>query len=83
MDWPNFDWDSYKKKTKLHFDAVLEKWKSSLPDLKEMSSTIVGVFTKSVEEVGTTRTLSAHSRPWISPEISKELKELRVLRLKD
>ena len=82
IDWPNFDWDSYKEQTKLHFDAVLEKWKSSLPDLKEMSSTIVGVFTKSVEEVGTTRTLSAHSRPWISPEISKELKELRVLRLK-
>ena len=76
MDWPNFDWDSYKEQTKLRFDAVLEKWKSSLPDLKKMSSTVVGIFTKSVEEVGTTQTLSAHSRPWISPEISKEFKEL-------
>ena len=71
VDWPNFDWDAYEDETKQQFTSLLNSLATSNPDPKTMSSQLVQTLTECVEEVATTRTISKHSKPWMSKEIIK------------
>ena len=83
IDWRVFDWEAYKEATCKALNVVYDKW-SSDDNLcvNAMSKEISDTLHACVNDVATKKVITQHSRPWINPDISLELKKLRKLRNK-
>ena len=83
IDWLKFDWDAYKKQTSSVLEAILEKWLNDDDrDVDEMIQEFTEKLHECVEELASKKTLSVHSKPWISRDISDQLKLLRKMKKK-
>ena len=80
IDWRKFDWDAYKERTTSVLEGLLDDW---LSDCNLDSHDMIKEFTEKlhecVEELACKKILSVHSKPWISTDISDQLKLLRKL----
>jgi len=83
VDWKQFDWNHYQETTGKKLLELHEKW-LSVPDLQveQMSDELIEVIQLAVNDIASWKTITQHSRPWISPEISKQLKLLRYWKKK-
>jgi len=84
IDWPHFDWAEYKQQTEVCLQKVYDKWmeQKEVLDLDSMVNELCVGIQECVDNTATTRTITKHSRPWISQEISDKFKELRKLKRK-
>ena len=83
IDWRKFDGDAYKERTRSVLGGLLDNWHSD-PNhgIDDMIKELVDKVHECVEELACKKTLSVHSKPWISSDISDQLKILRKRRKK-
>jgi len=83
IDWRKFDWDSYKEQSLPILQGLLDDWRSNPSQGVDI---MINGFTEKihecVENLACKKTLSVHSKPWISSDISDQLKILRKSRKK-
>jgi len=78
FDWRRFDWDMYKDFTTPALKALYEEWMNDSDfDVDLMAAEFSEKLHECVNHVAIKKVVSVHSRPWISAEISDQLKLLR------
>jgi len=85
IDWPKFDWNKYEMETEQVLSDLCDNWDKQ--DLLQSNSEIlvselVAGIEQCVQRTATLRTITKHSRPWISCDIANKLKDLRRLKRK-
>ena len=81
INWRDFDWSAYKDLTSTVLNELYQNWLSdNTLQVETMAEEISSKLHECVEAVATKRIITEHSKPWISGEVSKQLKKLRMLR---
>ena len=83
IDWNKFDWEAYCNVTGPCLQKLYDHWVSDIDiDIDKMASELISTVENCVEEIATRKIVTKHSKPWISPTISSQLKLLRKMRKK-
>ena len=86
IDWPRFNWKEYESITAIALSSLYDNWIADLyetnADLDVMVKELTDCIQDCVDKVATMRTITNHSKPWISPLISDRFKTLRKMKRK-
>ena len=76
INWRVFDWEAYKDATGKALEGIFEKW-STDDDIcvNEMVKELSNTLHACVNSLATKKVITQHRRPWISSDISAELKK--------
>ena len=80
IDWKKFDWKNYENQSKISLQNLILKWMKKVPSVENMAAELKKMIEDLVEKIATKKTITSHSKPWISNEISEIFKELRSAR---
>jgi len=82
-DWPHFNWTEYRDSTASALSNLHDKWIGCGDDnVDTLVQELTSCIQECVDKIATTRTITRHSKPWITPDISERCKKLRMLRRK-
>ena len=79
IDWPKFDVNNYSTVTEEVLGELYDKWEEQdllQSDSEDLVSQLVSCIEQCVQRTATLRTITKHSRPWISADIANKLKNL-------
>jgi len=83
VDWPRFNWTANCDSMAVALSKLHDKWVvSGDDDIDSFAQELTLCIQQCVDDIATTRTITRHSKPWFTPEISQRCKKLRSLRRK-
>ena len=82
VDWKSFPWDLYKEHSRQLLSTLIDDWTSSSATAEEANHQLTSGLHNLVAELGTTRRICTHSKPWIDKASSDQLKKLRQAKKK-
>ena len=82
INWEKFDWSKYEEETRLRLRTMYDSWQTQNSTVEDKEETLRATLQEIVDNNAETKIITKHSRPWINPEISDLLMEVRNLRKK-
>ena len=84
IDWHAFDWTRYSIESKSVLKKLYSKWKD--PKIKvlvnEMAKDMQDSLQKLVTDIGKTKFITKHSKPWITPEVKKLIEDMKEIKIR-
>ena len=84
IDWKAFDWTRYSSESKMVLQKLYKKWKD--PKVKEtvneMANNLQDQLQNIVTNIGKTKTITKHSKPWITPEIKEMIDDMKDIKVR-
>ena len=81
INWRTFDWTAYKTLTTTVLKDLFDSWNClDIQDTNTMVQELNVALDECVKKIATTKVVTSHSRPWITQELSDQLKLLRQQR---
>ena len=82
LDWKNMDWGKYEQATETVLESLLSEWENEEPDVDEMTARLTATLRDTAEGLVPTKVICKHSKPWITKELTGQLKKQRQARRK-
>jgi len=82
QDWKNMDWDNYEQATQTALERLLFEWENDDPDVDEMTRSLTATLRDIADGLVPTKVICKHSKPWITKELTEQLKTQRQARRK-
>jgi len=82
QDWKNMDWDNYEQATQIALESLLSEWENDDADVDEMTRSLTATLRDIADGLVPTKVICKHSKPWITKELTEQLKTQRQARRK-
>ena len=80
IDWKKFDWSEYERTSKVCLHDLIKKWEKDDSTIEEKVEEVKNLLLSLIQKIAQYKTVTNHSRPWISCEMKAMLEELHKAR---